>query len=155
MPGQAVAVASPDVWEPETAPQWLELNEARSVAGDILGPNSGCYKIGADQASNTLILRFHFPDIARQRYAKTLADVAHYTGWRVTVHPEPHQGALQAQARQVLPPGLRVFGTPALQHANRTVVVRCQGAADGDLEAAQAEFAETTGWRLVVQHTAT
>jgi hypothetical protein len=46
---------------------------------------------------------------------------------------------------------VRVAGTPALQHAQRTVVVRCQGTLPDDLAAAQAEFVEHTGWRLVVQ----
>ena len=151
MAGQAVTVAGPDIWEPVTATRWLELNEARAVAGEILGPSSGCYKIGADQASSTLTLRFHFPDVARQRYAEALTEIAHYTGWRVTVHPEPHQGVLQAQAREVLPPGLRVIGAPALQPLNRTVIVRCEGTITNDLEAAQVEFAATTGWRLIVQ----
>ena len=150
MPGQP-AIAGSEVWEPVAAPQWLEYNEARSVAGDILGPSSGCYKIGADQANGTLILRFHFPDAARREYAKELADIAHYTGWRVTLHAEPHQGALQAQARAALPPSARVIGTPAIQHLQRTVVVRCEGVTADDVEAAQAEFAATTGWHLVVQ----
>ena len=151
LPGRRAAAPSQEVWEPVAATDLLELNQARSLAGDILGPNSGCYKIGADQASGTLILRFNFPDIARQRYAGVLADVAKYTGWRVTLHPEPHQGALQAQAREVLSPGMRVVGTPAIQHLNRTVVVRCQGTPAGDLDAAREEFAATTGWQLVVQ----
>jgi len=151
LPGQTTRATSQEVWEPVTATRWLEYNAARAVAAEFFDPSSGCYKIGADQASSTLILRFHFPDTARRRYAEELATLAHETGWRVALHPEPHQGALQTQARQVLPPELRVIGTPALQHPNRTVVVRCQGATPAELDAARAAFTETTGWGLVVQ----
>ena len=74
-----------------------------------------------------MIMRFHFPDVARELYAEEFAHLAHDTGWRVTLHPEPHQAALQAQAREVLPRGLRIVGTPAIQHPLRTVAVRYQG----------------------------
>jgi hypothetical protein len=152
LPGQRLAAPAVAAWEPTAATGWMELNAARNLVVERFGPDTGCYKVGADQQSSTLILRFHFPDVARRRYAAELAQLAHDTGWRVALHPEPHQGVLQARAREVLPIGLTALGTPALQHAQRTVLVRCRGeAASGDIAAAEATFEETTGWRLAVQ----
>lgn len=152
LPGQRQVAPVAAGWEPSEATHWLEFNTARNLAVGRFGLDSGCYKVGMDQANNTLIMRFHFPDVARVRYAEELALLAEDTGWRVTLHPEPHQAALQAQAREVLPPTVRALGTPALLHPQRTVAVRFQGqAAPEELAAAQAAFTATTGWQLTLQ----
>src|SRR5262249_25696164 len=146
----------PDLSHPAIAPDGagepLEYNKALWVAGELFGPETGCYKIGADQQISTLTLRFDFPDVAGPRYAGLLADLAAGTGWRVQVHPHANQGALGEAARRALPEGLAPLGAPSVSAATREVVVRCQGTASEAMVAeAQAAFAELTGWRLVIR----
>ena len=130
----------------------LKLNLATWSAQELFGPETGCYKIGADQQAGVLILRFEFPDVARTRYTDQIAELARGTGWQVQVHPQPHQGALDAAARAALPHGLTLLGAPSLAAATREVTVRCRGEADpAAIKAARAAFAEQTGWSLVIR----
>jgi hypothetical protein len=108
--------------------------------------------VSADQARHILTVRFHFPDVAQKRYADQLAELADQTGWHITVYPQPHQGELEAAARQALPPNVSVIGAPSLYQGEQHVVVRCRGTADEQaIAAAEQAFAETTGWRLVLK----
>jgi Cft2 family RNA processing exonuclease len=130
----------------------LDMHQAVSTVRAALGSDSGCYKVSADQQRRVLQVRFHFPDIAQQRYAEQLAALSAQTGWQVTVYPEPHQGELEALARRVLPSGLRLTGAPSLYRGERQAVVRCRGSADQQAISAAADaFAEASGWRLVIQ----
>jgi hypothetical protein len=130
----------------------LKMNLATWSAQELFGPATGCYKIGADQQAGVLILRFEFPDVARTRYAGQIAELARATGWQVQVHPQPHQGALDAAARAALPAGLALIGAPSLAAATREVTLRARGQADpAAVEAARATFAERTGWSLVIR----
>jgi uncharacterized protein len=134
------------------ATERLKMNLATWSAQELFGPETGCYKVGADQQAGILTLRFEFPDVARTRYAKQIAELARSTGWQVQVHPQPHQGALDAAARAALPPGLTLSGAPSLAAPTREVTLRCRGEADpAALDAAQAAFVEQTGWRLVIR----
>ncbi len=146
--------AAPPTVAPDAEIEPLEYNQALWVAGELFGPETGCYKIGADQQAGVLTLRFDFPDVARTLYAKGLADLAAGTGWRVQIHPHANQGALAEAARRALPEGLAALGAPSLSAATREVSVRCRGTADeADVTAAQVAFKELTGWRLVVRGT--
>lgn len=129
-----------------------ELNFALNTARAWFGPESGCYKASADQAALVVTLRFHFPEVARRRYAEQLAELAAFIGWTVRLYPQPHQEALMRAAREALPASLSPVGSPALQSAAREVAVRVQGQAEpAELEAAAAAFAERTGWRLTIR----
>ena len=129
-----------------------ELNFVLNTARAWFGPESGCYKASADQASLVVTLRFHFPEAARARYAAQLAELAAYIGWTVRLWPQPHQAALMQAAREALPPGLTPLGAPAIQAASREVVVKVQGAAPAEAIAAAARaFAERTGWKLTLR----
>ncbi len=135
---------------PGTPPS--ELNFALNTARSWFGPESGCYKASADQASLVVTLRFHFPEAARARYAGQLAELATYIGWTVRLWPQPHQEALMQAAREALPPGLSPIGAPALQAAGREVVVKVQGTASAESIAAEARaFTERTGWKLTLR----
>ncbi len=130
----------------------LKMNLATWSAQELFGPATGCYKIGADQQAGILILRFEFPDVARDRYADQIAELARGSGWQVQVHPQPHQGALDAAARAALPQGLALIGAPSLALPTREVMLRCRGEADpAAIEAARAAFAELTRWSLVIR----
>jgi uncharacterized protein len=138
---------------PGRAAERLKLNLAMWAAQELFGPETGCYKIGADQHAGVLTLRFEFPDVAGERYASQIAELAKGTGWQVQVHPQAHQGALGEAARRALAAaGLTPIGAPSFAVATREVVVRCQGeAAAAEVAAAQDAFAEQTGWRLVIR----
>jgi hypothetical protein len=130
----------------------LDLNTAMALARAEMRDDTGCYKISADQARGTLMVRFHFPDVARERYAERLEMLAEKTGWSVTIYPEPHQGEMEAQVRRVIPAGLDVIGAPSLYRQDHQVVVRCRGQADEQaMHAAEATFCEATGWYLVIR----
>jgi hypothetical protein len=112
----------------------------------------GCYALGAHQQSRTLRARFSFPDTARERYAEQIALVERETGWRVELHPAPHQGHLAEAALGALPAGIEPQGAPSLRAQDRTVTVRALGtAAEGQIEGARRLFREQTGWELAVE----
>src|SRR5260221_5260841 len=120
----------PQAESPGSVTERLKMNLATWSAQELFGPATGCYKIGADQQAGILILRFEFPDVARSRYAGQIAELARSTGWQVQVHPQPHQGALDAAARAALPLGLTLIGAPSLAAPTREVTLRCRGQAD-------------------------
>ena len=112
----------------------------------LFPPDTGCYKIGADQEAGRLLLRFAFPARAQARYAEQLAALAGRTGWQVRVHPTEHQGALDAAVRQVLPPEVTLVRTPSFHHERREVVVRYRGPlTPAASAAATTALAELTG----------
>lgn len=129
-----------------------DSHSALEAARQLLTAEMGCYAIGAHLETRTLRVRFAFPDTAGTRYAEQLAAVAQATGWRVELHPQPHQGRMAEAALGALPAGLAPAGTPSLRPDTRTVAVRVRGDADpGQLAAAQAAFHEQTGWSLAVE----
>ncbi|HJZ48059.1 MAG TPA: MBL fold metallo-hydrolase, partial [Roseiflexaceae bacterium] len=137
---------------PSDAPERLKMNLATWAAQELFGPETGCYKIGADQQAGILILRFEFPDVAGAHYADQIAELARATGWQVQVHPQAHQGALDAAARAALPDGMTLVGAPSIAAATREVTLRCRGEADpAAVAAAKAAFTEKTGWNLVIR----
>jgi hypothetical protein len=139
------AVVRPDAVEP--APQNIALDIARELFPSYLG----CYKIGLDAAAATLTLRFYFPDVAAAAHKERLEQLAASTGWAVKVHPQVHQEELIRAVAEALPDGVSLDGRPSLDHERRTVVARCRGAlAPEQVVAAQAAFAERTGWALAL-----
>jgi hypothetical protein len=137
---------------PATTPD-MPQHQAIAQVRAALGSESGCYKVSADNQQHILTTRFHFPDVARQRYAELLADLSAQTGWQVEIYPQPHQGELEALARRVLPPDLHLLGAPSLHREAKQVVARCRGRADEpQLAQAAATFAETSGWQLLIRH---
>lgn len=124
-------------------------NSALSEARRLLPADSGCYAIGAQNATNTLLLRFHFPDVARQRYASAIDAIRASTGWEVVIHPSPHQEMLAAAARATLPAAVEGLGTPSLRFERRTVILRYRGQfSEAEQQAARERFQAETGWAL-------
>jgi hypothetical protein len=127
--------------------QHSALNEARR----LIPSESGCYAIGAQRETQTLLLRFHFPDIARVRYAEQIAAVQALTGWEVLVHPSPHQEMLAAAARAALPSGITPVGTPSLRFDRQVVGLRYRGSmSEAAVAQAASAFQEQTGWNLIL-----
>jgi hypothetical protein len=109
----------------------------------------GYYKVGADMAAGTLLLRFHFPIVAQTRYADVFHELEVQTGWQVSLHSTTNQQALADMARRLLPTGLTCDGTPSLLLGQQTVSVRYVGSATPEVvQEAQLQFLEETGWRL-------
>lgn len=154
LPGSAPAPARAenDVIEPPAGLPPMEVNAAQRVARTLLAGPDGCYKVGADAASCTLVLRCHFPDVVRTQRATALAELARLTGWRVQVWPQPHQASLLDAARAAAEQaGLRLAGTLALRADQRVAEVALrEPAPPAAVASAAAAFERRTGWRLVV-----
>jgi Cft2 family RNA processing exonuclease len=127
----------------------LDVHTAMAMVKGSLRDEAGLYKVSANQAEGTLVARFHFPDVAGERYTDVFAHLAEQTGWYVTVYPEPHQGAMESLARRLVPAGVEVVGAPSLYRKNRQVIVKVRGKiAEEDARAARDAFVQTTGWTL-------
>jgi Cft2 family RNA processing exonuclease len=131
----------------ESAQQSIALDIARELFPSYLG----CYKISLDAPATTLTLRFYFPDVAVVSHQDRLEQLAASTGWTVRVHPQTHQEELIRAVTQVLPAGVELDGRPSLDQERRVVSARCRRALTPEqVEAAQASFAERTGWALAL-----
>ncbi len=127
----------------------INQHDALQLAQQLLSDLPGFYKAGAEPASATLLLRFHFPAVAQTRYAEQFAQLEAQTGWHIRLHSAVHHQALVEMARRMLPEGLTSNGTPSLHLDRETVRVYCQGTASSEaIQAAQQHFLEETGWRL-------
>ncbi|HEX7736070.1 MAG TPA: MBL fold metallo-hydrolase [Ktedonobacteraceae bacterium] len=129
----------------------LDQHAAIQTAQRLLRDLPGYIKVGAEPGRWILHARFHFPDVARQRYTERFAQVETSTGWLVQVPDGIHQEALAAMARDVLPAGLRAVGAPSIYHQQQAVLIQCKGeASQEEVLAAQERFEEETGWQLTI-----
>jgi Cft2 family RNA processing exonuclease len=130
----------------------LDLHTAMALVRAALRDAHDFYKVSADQSQGVLMVRFHFPDTASVRYADRLTGLSNQTGWKVTVYPEPHQGAMETLVRRTMPEGVEVVGAPSLYRKNRQVTAKVRGQAEKEaLARAREAFAQATGWTLMVQ----
>jgi Cft2 family RNA processing exonuclease len=126
-----------------------EQNEAISIARKTLASVDGLYKIGVDGTSGTLLLRFYFPDAVQSRITEQLKTIEEKTGWGVRIHPSVHQEELAAIVRQLLPQDFILDGSPSLHHDRRVVALTGTGMVSREeIEEAQRQFTEKTGWLL-------
>ena len=129
----------------------MDQHAAINTAQGMLRNQPGYLKVGAEPGRWLLHARFHFPEIARQRYADLFADITARTGWQVQVADGAHQEALAQMARTVLPTGLNPAGSPSIYHNQQAVLLQCKGAApQEEVLAAQERFHEETGWQLTI-----
>jgi len=138
-----------EVSEEQTRPdqQWIQ-----EVIEKHLGSAVDLYRRSVDPESGEVTLSFHFPAVARTRYAEQLEAIASEVGVQVALAPRPHQGELVHMAIRLLPPGLAEQGFPSLYHEEQRVQIRCVGeASPAALAAAQEVFHEQTGWQMELQ----
>lgn len=136
----------------ETTTRRLDLHTAMAITRAALQHYPGFYKVSADQNNHILTVRFHFPDKDGPRCTSDIEDIANRTGWHITVYPEPHQGAIEALIRKLLPADLTIVGAPSLYRKTRQVIVKTRGTADPQtIESIQTAFTDTTGWTLILQ----
>lgn len=134
-----------------SAPEKLDQHGAIQIAQSILRGQPGYVKVGAEASQRALHARFHFPDVARQRYQALFAEIEARTGWQVRVQDGIHQEALADMARRVLPAGLTAVGSPSIYHQQQMLLLQCKGSAEqGEVQAAQASFQQETGWQLTI-----
>src|SRR5207244_5524588 len=132
----------------------MNQHEALQLAQRLLSDLPGFYKAGAELATVTLLLRFHFPAVAQKRYSEQLAQLEAQTGWHVRLHPAVHHQALVEMARQLLPDGLTSNGTPSLHLDRETVRVYCQRMASPEaIQEPQQALLEETGWTMALRMT--
>lgn len=133
------------------APAHLDQHSAINTAQSLLRDLPGYLKVGAEPGRCLLHARFHFPEIARQRYAERFVEVEARTGWRVQVPEGVHQEALAEMARRVLPEGLIASGSPSIYHQQQAVLIQCKGEApQAEVLAAQERYTAETGWQLTI-----
>jgi Cft2 family RNA processing exonuclease len=129
----------------------VSQQEALECARTLFPGYLGCYKISVDLTSHTLTLRFYFPERAASVHAERIAQLADSTGWTIKLHPQAHQEALQRAVGEVLPESAQVEGRPSLDQGRRLVVARYRGSLTPEqVQAAQRDFAERTGWTLTL-----
>jgi hypothetical protein len=127
----------------------MSQGEAISLAGETFKEVPDFYRVGADANKGILWIHFHFPDIAKERHAQQIADLANTTGWKVYLYPYVHQKALIEAARRFLPEGVGVSGKASLYQDSRTLTLTCTGSiAAEEREAIQQQFSIETGWTL-------
>jgi Cft2 family RNA processing exonuclease/8-oxo-dGTP pyrophosphatase MutT (NUDIX family) len=133
-------------------PGRMEQNVAQQLIRQTLGSESGLYRIGIDGAAGTLTLRFNFPTVARAQYQEQLAQLEQQTGWQIEIYPATNHGALEAEVRRLLPPGVQLRGAPSLRMDQLQAAVTYEGALDeASCSQVQAVFQARTGWSLVLK----
>ncbi len=142
----------------------LEQNQALKIVDEIFPPaevmQSGLYKRGANLAERKLLLSFHFPDPARQRYSDQLEELATRTGWAIELNTEAHQVALANTFSRALPPGWLAVKPPAIYRELAEVrvtlargggpEVEAEAELEPDWEALRRSYQEQTGYRLLL-----
>ena len=127
-------------------------HEALAVAQRLLLPLPHCYKVGVDPKERTVLVRFHFPNLASQRYGALFQQLEAETGWQVVLHQQVHQGALIALAQSLVPEGGGYRETPAIHHERREVHIKCSGnISEEQIKEAQEQFHVQCGWILLLR----
>lgn len=152
---------------PEAGPQTaepLEMNQALAAVDQLLPPETGLYRKGADISSRTLLLYFNFPAAATTRYRREIDELSALTGWQIKVNKNPNGEALRRLALSLLPREAKVRKGPSLRLPQRQVEIKLAGKletacgstddnTDGrsnPYEEAVRRFAAETGLQLVL-----
>ncbi|WP_129633556.1 MBL fold metallo-hydrolase [Candidatus Oscillochloris fontis] len=123
-----------------------------AVIDSFLGHVPDLYQRGVDPESGAVTLRYFFPAMAKLRDAAAIAQITTAINAPVTVWPHPHQAQIVALALDLLPAGVQAERTPALYPHESRIEVRCTGHAEPQqITAAEAAFAERTGWSLTIR----
>jgi hypothetical protein len=134
-------------------PGRMEQNAAQQLIRQTLGSESGLYKIGIDGTAGTLTLRFNFPAVAKEHYHTQLTQMEQQTGWHIEIYPATNHGALEAELRRLLPPGVQLRGAPSLHMDQLQVVAMYEGVLEEAVTSqVQATFQEKTGWSLELKN---
>ncbi|MFO7634601.1 MAG: MBL fold metallo-hydrolase RNA specificity domain-containing protein [Caldilinea sp.] len=135
------------------APVVMEPNQALAAANEHFPADARLRRTGYRLADHVLTLTFDFPDVAKERYAGALDELAVRTGWTIEVAPEANQAALNALVAECLPAGWEVRKGPSIHRIERRVAVSV--APPHDVARQQrteiaARFAEISGYSLEI-----
>lgn len=129
----------------------MNQTEVMEEAQRVFGALPDFYAKGARPGQLELLLSFHFPARARERYAEQLAELARRSGWKVVLNQHPHQEATLAAAREAMPAGWELLKTPAVYPEGRVRVQARAPEGEHDLVALQEAFRERTGLELTLE----
>ena len=83
-------------------PQRLEQNQALQFVDQLFPGQPDLYRKSVLVAQGELVLSFHFPSVALERYSDRFQEIAQKTGWKVSLTPGVHQGALMTAVQAML-----------------------------------------------------
>ncbi len=112
-------------------------------------PKTGLYRKSVVLASRSIVLSFHFPKVAAQRYQKQLEELQATTPWRLELSPEPNHASLTAAALEGIPPAWGPAKNPSLHLAKEQVVVTVEALVPAEAEVLSQAYQEKTGFGLV------
>jgi uncharacterized protein len=130
---------------PRTGP--APLAEVLDAVERLIPASSGLYKRSTHQEERRIVLRFHFPDVQGAASREAMERITGETGWRLEVHPAPHQGELAAAARALLQGRCQVVGGPSLRLEERRVELAVS-TIPPDAAELSCELEARTGWSL-------
>ena len=122
--------------------------EVMRVIERHLGVALDVYRRSYNPDTGAVTLYAHFPERARQRYAEAMRNAEQQAGVAITIADQVHYGMLMSAVRSAVPEGVPV--TQVLLHAaERRAIAHGPELLDPQqLEAAQQQFEQTTGWQL-------
>ncbi|GCE25753.1 hypothetical protein KDA_12370 [Dictyobacter alpinus] len=125
------------------------MEDALHYAQDLLKPLPGYLRVKVEMDTRTLVPRFTFPDIAKERYADQLRTIGEMTGWNVRPHLIIYPPALKDVLARILPEGISCVDTPSIYQDKHKVGIVCVGqVSPGAVVETQKRFVEETGWEL-------
>ncbi|GCF09037.1 MBL fold metallo-hydrolase [Dictyobacter arantiisoli] len=132
-----------------TSEKPYRMEDALHYAQDLLKLLPGYLRVKVEADTRTLVPRFTFPDIAKERYAAQLASITEVTGWNVRLHLIIYPPALKEVLEYILPEGISCIDTPSIYQDKRKVGIVCVGSISPDaVVEVQQKFLEETGWSL-------
>jgi Cft2 family RNA processing exonuclease len=143
----SLPVTSQEEHIPSTDP--LPMSEALAYVQERFAVCPGYVRTLVNVGTQTFSPRFHFPEVARVRYAALAQEVEQQTGWTLRFAPQVHQEALVRLAEHVLPPGEVKAAKASLYHDRHELAISCRGEMTREAkQAAQERFTLETGWQL-------
>jgi Cft2 family RNA processing exonuclease len=140
--------AAPVILPVASAHERLEINAAYSLIKTALD-GSTLYRTSLK--GEEIVLSF----ISRQageRYQEVIADLVQRTGWRLSINPQPNQGAILESARKLLNQvGWTVKKGPGIYPEKSEVLVGLADSPDEDsLSKMASSFVNLTGFQMVI-----
>lgn len=130
----------------------LEQNQALEMVDQVFAGQQDLYRKSVLVAQGELVLSFHFPSVALERYAERLQQIAQKTGWKVSLTPTVHQQALTNTVQTLLPSAWTLLKTPSLHLQEKRVVAKVHSPEPSpDFPPIQTRFLETTGHQLQLE----
>ncbi len=128
----------------------MEFNAMCAKAQEMFPEETGRYKTSVHVEEGSVCLNFHFPAVARERYAEQLADFEHTTGWRVELNQHPNTSHFEPLLRALLGERARDLQQVAWFLDRNLVCVRMAESYPGLLKVCE-QFRRETGLDLDIK----